>query len=229
MPPDERSRSTLNRISVDCPLSTEDNDATPRTKAKIRRRFLAQRSIGGKDPCGRFLFPKEGIFMRSRFWLSILSATALMPLTWSAAQAGSFFGPSCYGADYTYQNPNRSHNVFGCGPGTHCTARHPLFKHRLFHRNQNATANGMPMEGVPMNGMPMEGVPMNGMPSAYAPAPMVSASMSPIPIQTTAGVPGAVTATPAVSSRIVPIPAPLQAGPASPEPPMFDASGKPPF
>jgi hypothetical protein len=156
--------------------------------------------------------------MRSRFWLPILSALALTPLGWSAAQAGSFLGPSCYGADYTYQYPNRSHNVFGCGPGTSCTARHPLFRHRLFRKNQNTMANGMPMDGVPMNAMP----------NAYVPAPVVS-SMSPIPIQTTAGVPGPVMARPAVSSRLAPIAAPLQTGNVSPEPPLFDASGKPPF
>ena len=152
--------------------------------------------------------------MRSRFWLPVLSALALTPLGFSAAQAGSFFGPSCYGADYAYQYPNRAHNVFGCGPGTQCTARHPLFKHRWFRKNQNAMPDGMPM---------------NGMPGQYMPAPVVEATRSGVPFQTTAGIPGPVTATPAVSSRIVPIPASLQTAPMSPEPPLVDQSGKPPF
>jgi hypothetical protein len=158
--------------------------------------------------------------MRSRFWLPVLAALVLTPLGFSAAQAGSFFGPSCYGAEYTYQYPNRSHNVFGCGPGTQCTARHPLFKHRLFRRNQN--------QGAMAEGMPMNGVPMNVVPSQYAPT-VVEAPRNAVPFQTTSGVPTPVTATPAVSSRLAPIPAPLQAGPVSPEPPLIDASGKPPF
>lgn len=150
--------------------------------------------------------------MRSRFCLPVLTALALTPLGFSAAQAGSFLGPSCYGADYTYQYPNRSHNVFGCGPGTQCTARHPLFKHRWMRKHPNATADG---------------AATNGMAPAYMPAPIVEAPMTGVPIQMTSVAPATVTATPA--SRIVPIPAPLQSGSMSPEPPLMDPSGKPPF
>lgn len=150
--------------------------------------------------------------MRSRFCLPVFTALALTPLGFSAAQAGSFFGPSCYGADYTYQYPNRSHNVFGCGPGTQCTARHPLFKHRWLRKQQNATADG---------------AATNVMSPSHMATPIVEAPMSSVPIQTISVAPVSVTATPA--SRIVPIPAPLQSGAMSPEPPLMDQSGKPPF
>lgn len=151
--------------------------------------------------------------MQGRFRLPVLAALALTPLGFSAAQAGSFFGPSCYGADYAYQYPNRAHNVFGCGPGTQCAARHPLFKHRWLRKHQNA--------------MPDGGAPMNGTSVPYMPAPVVEAPMSGFPVQMTSAVPSPVQALPA--SRIVPIPASLQVGPMSPEPPLVDQSGKAPF
>jgi hypothetical protein len=168
----------------------------------------------GKSTGGRFPFPKEGILMRSRLWLSVLSALALTPLGFSTAHAGSFFGPCCYGAGYTNQYPNRSHNVFGCNDGSSCTARHPLFKHRWLRKHQNAPVNEPPM---------MYGEPMN-----VAPPPVVQAPMPSVQFQTTSNMPSMTTATPAVSSRIVPIPAGRMT-PASPEPPLLDASGKPPF
>jgi hypothetical protein len=157
--------------------------------------------------------------MRSRFWLPVLSAVGLALIGFSAARAGSFFGPSCYGSNYAYDYPNRAHNFFGCGPGAPCSARHPLFKHRWFRKNQNAM----------MGGMPMEGAPINGVPGPYMPAPVVQSPLNAVPFQVTSGIPAPVSAMPAVSSRIEPMPAPLPVGPASPEPPLVDSSGKPPF
>lgn len=87
--------------------------------------------------------------MRFYLLIPVLACAALLGLGASAARAGSFFGPCCYGSAYTYQYPNRSHNVFGCGPGYHCQAWHPFFRHRFFRRNQIA-----PNEGMPVNTMP---------------------------------------------------------------------------
>jgi hypothetical protein len=93
--------------------------------------------------------------MRSYLLLPVLIGAALLGFSASAARAGSFFGPFCYGANYTYQYPNRSHNVFGCGPGCHCQAWHPFFRHGLFRRNQ-----GVPNEGMPANVMPAPEPPL---------------------------------------------------------------------
>jgi hypothetical protein len=82
--------------------------------------------------------------MRSYLLLPVLIGAALLGFSAGGARAGSFFGPVCYGADYTYQYPNRSHNVFGCGPGSHCQAWHPFFRHGLFRRNQCAPSEAMP-------------------------------------------------------------------------------------
>ncbi len=150
--------------------------------------------------------------MRRRSWLLALSAMALAPLGYSSAHAGSFFGPCCYGASYANQYPNRSHNVFGCGDGSACSARHPLFKHRWLRKH--SVANEAPM----VYGEPM----YSGLPPV-APTPIGST-----PFQTASNVPGTTTAMPAASSRIVPIPSGRMT-PTSPEPPMLDASGKPPF
>jgi hypothetical protein len=107
--------------------------------------------------------------MRVRLWLLAPTLTALALIGSSAglAQAGSFFGPNCYGSDYAYQYPNRANNVFGFGPCTQCQARHPLFKHRLFHRNQDAPNDGMAANGMMTpNGMPANGMMTpNGMPA----------------------------------------------------------------
>src|SRR5262249_24262549 len=133
--------------------------------AEIRRNALAGRAKGGKGSLDQSFQPKEGIYMRVRWLIPVLSSATLALFAFSAnsARAGSFFGPSCYGADYTYQYPNRSHNVFGCGPGTHCQAWHGFF-HRRARRNQNVPNDGMPTNGMPMNGMPVDGMPITGMP-----------------------------------------------------------------
>lgn len=171
--------------------------------------------------------------MRIRLLSPALTSAALVLLSFSAGgtQAGSFFGPCCYGADYTYQYPNRSHNQFGCGPGTNCQARHPFFKHRLFHRRQNAPNDGMPANGMQGYGMPITEMPVNAMPSQnqYMQAPIVQSPMVTAPVHMTSVVPAPVPAMPAVQSRIVPVPAPLPAGPTAAEPPPVNPSGKPPF
>lgn len=167
--------------------------------------------------------------MRIRLLLPAMTSAALTLLGLSAGgvQAGSFFGPSCYGADYAYDYPNRAHNYFGCGPGTHCQARHPFF-HRLFHRQQNAANETIPPNGMPP-ALPMNGVVGEVMPSQYMQAPMVQSPMMTAPVHMTAVAPGPVPAMPAVQSRLVPVPAPLPPGPAGAEPPIVDPSVKPPF
>jgi hypothetical protein len=172
--------------------------------------------------------------MRIRLLLPILTSAVLFAISAGGAQAGSFFGPCCYGSDYAYQYPNRAHNVIGCGPGAHCQARHPIFKHRWFRKNQGAPTDGMPANamsgyGMPVNDMPMNSMHVNGMPIEYMPDPVAQAPMLPVPVRMTSIATAPVPATPAVQSRIVPIPAPLPAGPSSTEPPKVDASGKPPF
>ena len=82
--------------------------------------------------------------MRFHLLLPVLICGALLGLSARDAHGGSFLGPCCYGANYTYQYPNRSHNTFGCGPGYHCQAWHPFFWHRLCGKNQ-----AMPMNGAP--------------------------------------------------------------------------------
>lgn len=168
--------------------------------------------------------PKEGILMRLRLLIPVLTGAALLGLSASGVRAGSFLGPVCYGADYTYQYPNRSHNVFGCGPGRHCQAWHGFFRHRLIRRNR-----GMPNEAMPANALPAYGMPpVNVMQGEYLQTPVVQSPMPMAPIHMTSVAPAPVPAVPAVQSRIVPVPAPMPAGPARAEPPV-DSSGKPPF
>jgi hypothetical protein len=94
---------------------------------------------------------------------ALTSATlALFAFSLSQAQAGSFFGPCCYGANYTARYPNRSHNVFGCGPCTQCKMWHPFFP-RLRGLNQNGVGGG-----VPVNAMPAVSSPLVPNPAAQA-------------------------------------------------------------
>jgi hypothetical protein len=87
--------------------------------------------------------------MRFHLLLPILICGALLGFSASAAQAGSFFGPVCYGADYTHRYPNRSHNVFGCGPCCHCQAWHPFLGHGLFRKKQAVGNDGAPASTMP--------------------------------------------------------------------------------
>lgn len=172
--------------------------------------------------------------MRIRLLLPVLTSTMLLGFSVGGTQAGSFFGPSCYGQEYAYQYPNRAHIHFGCGPGGHCTARHPLFKHRLFHRHQNVpteqmTCSGMPMNGMPMNGVPVQGMQANGMQMDFLPTQALQSPMQATPVHMTSIATAPFQAMPAVQSRATQIPSPLPAGPANTEPARRDSSGKPPF
>ena len=123
--------------------------------------------------------------MLIRQWLPTLATGALALICFSADRAwgGSFFGPSCYGARYAEEYPNRAHNTFGCGPGTHCTARHPLFKHHWFRKNQNVPVNATPMEFVPPP-VAQVSLPEPPPPSAsvqIAPAPLPAGPPNPQP------------------------------------------------
>jgi hypothetical protein len=112
-------------------------------------------------------FTKEGVLMRIRHWFPVLAFTAVTFLVSTAGgvRAGSFFGPCCYGSSYAYEYPNRAHNVFGCGPCSQCTARHPLFGH-LFHKNRTAPVDGLatpaPLTAVPPLAPRIEAVPAPG-------------------------------------------------------------------
>jgi hypothetical protein len=77
------------------------------------------------------LFAKEGVPMRTKQLSCVLALTALALLGVKAphAQAGSFFGPCCYGSNYTARYPARSHNVFGNLDGSPCRRWHPLWHH----------------------------------------------------------------------------------------------------
>jgi hypothetical protein len=155
--------------------------------------------------------------MTIRMWFPSLAAAALALscLSTEQGQAGSFFGPSCYGADYAYQYPNRANNVFGCGPGTTCTARHPLFKHRWLRRHQGAAAGG-----APVNAMPVESMAVPVVPEAVHWSPAV---------QTTSIMPAPVATAPAASGRIAPMPAPMPSAPVSSPSAPQSPSSKPPF
>jgi hypothetical protein len=172
--------------------------------------------------------------MRIRLFFPVLTSALLMSFSTAATQAGSFFGPCCYGADYAYQYPNRANNVIGCGPGAPCQARHPIFKHRLFRRNQAApndgmAANAMSGYGMPVNGMQVNGMPMNATPIEYVQGPAGQLPMPTPPVHMTSVATAPVPVAPAVQSRLTPVPAPMPSGPISSEPPTVDASGKPPF
>jgi hypothetical protein len=127
----------------------------------------------GKFDADILAFTKEGIIMRLRLWFPALALTALALLLGSVdrVRAGSFFGPCCYGSSYAYEYPNRARNLFGCGPCSHCTARHPLFG-RLFHKNQAAPVDAMPAS-APMTATPPLAAPLEAIaPPAGAEPPV---------------------------------------------------------
>ena len=163
--------------------------------------------------------------MRLRLLIPVLTCAALLGLSANGVRAGSFLGPVCYGADYTYQYPNRSHNIFGCGPGCHCQAWHGFFRHRVTRRYRGVPNGAMPANVLPGNGMP----PVNVMQSEYLQTPVVQSPMTTAPVHMTSVAPAPVPAAPAVQSRMVPVPAPMPAGPARAESAPVDSSGKPPF
>jgi hypothetical protein len=169
--------------------------------------------------------PKEGILMRLRLLIPVMTFAALLGLGAAGVRAGSFLGPVCYGARYTEQYPNRSHNVFGCGPGCHCQAWHGFFRHRLIRRYRGVPNDGIPADVMPGYGMP----PVQAMHSEYLQTPVVQSPAATAPIHMTSVEPAPVPAAPAVQSRIVPVPAPMPAGPVRTELPKGDSSGKPPF
>lgn len=88
--------------------------------------------------------------MRFYSLIPILTCAAVLGLGAGNARAGSFLGPTCYGAEYTYRYPNRANSVLGCGPGCHCQAWHPFFKHRWCRKNQCPPVEGvLPIEAMP--------------------------------------------------------------------------------
>jgi hypothetical protein len=108
-----------------------------------------------------------------RLFPLLTAALTLVLLSAGHAAAGSFFGPSCYGAAYTREYPNRSHNIFGCGCGCHCVAWHPLFP-RLRHKCDTVTC-------VPNCAAPAAApaTPEPPLPAAAAPAVVVPAPEQP--------------------------------------------------
>lgn len=108
--------------------------------------------------------------MRSRFCLPVLLMAALA-LAGDCARAGSFLGPCCYGARYTRQYPNRSHNTFGSYPCCPCPAWHPFFRPGLSVRKPNAAVDGMPRNGLAIPEMPAAGTATPDGSARIAPLP----------------------------------------------------------
>jgi hypothetical protein len=148
--------------------------------------------------------------MRLRFLFPALSTAALALLVLGPGNgwAGSWFGPCCYGADYAYQYPNRAHNYFGCGPGSHCTARHPIFKHHWQRKHQAA-----PADGAAVNAAPFEYAPAVPAPQPVYAAPIQATSVQQVPLL----------------PRIEPVAQPQSAGPVNATPAVRSSPGKPPF
>ena len=168
--------------------------------------------------------------MRIRLLYPALTSTALALLALSAdAQAGSFFGPSCYGADYTAQYPNRSHNVFGCGEGCSCRAWHGFFRHRVTCCSCCGQNNGMPItptptQGVIVPGMPMEHAQIPLEPSPFLITPVHSTWLAPPPRPPVPVVqPPATTPT---ETHLIPYPRVLPTSPTLNEPPQLETTGK---
>jgi len=163
--------------------------------------------------------------MRVHLFLPALTLAVLLGGSAGGVRAGSFFGPICYGARYTYQYPNRSHNLFGCGPDCHCQAWHPLLRHRWFRRHSDVPVDGIPAQTMPGYGMPpVTGTPIESMQAPIVQSPMIAPLHMTSP--PTAGVPAA----PAVRSRLVPVPTSASSGPMTIEPPPADPPpGKAPF
>jgi hypothetical protein len=93
--------------------------------------------------------------MRSQFWFSVLLLATVILIGGNAprAEAGSFFGPCCYGSKFTDRYPGRSHNAFGSLNGSPCKRWHPLWNHWFNkYRMQLATCNGC--AGTPATTVP---------------------------------------------------------------------------
>jgi hypothetical protein len=151
-------------------------------------------------------------------------ALALICLSADRGRAGSFFGPCCYGAPYTEEYPNRSHNVFGAAAGIQCPSRHPIFKHRWFRKHQSAPCDGAAVNALPGYGVPVNATPGHGIPVEAVPAPIMQTPSVAAPAQATAVAPA-----PAVSTRIAPVAVPLPASPVNAEAPVGNQSSRPPF
>lgn len=108
--------------------------------------------------------------MRIHLLFPVLTSAALTLLAFSTSQAhaGSFFGPCCYGADYTARYPNRSHNVFGCGPCMQCKMWHPFFP-RLRGLKQNGMNEEMTVNALPAAPSPLVPVPAGAAAPSLAP------------------------------------------------------------
>jgi hypothetical protein len=94
--------------------------------------------------------------MRFHLLLPPLILAAFLSFSAGDARAGSFFGPVCYGARYTDRYPNRSHNVFGCGPCCHCRAWHGFCRHRIIRQYPSAPNEAMPTGAMPATAAPVQ-------------------------------------------------------------------------
>jgi hypothetical protein len=186
--------------------------------------------------------------MRIYLSLPALAFAALLAFSASGARAGRFFGPVSYGDNYGYQYPNRSNNSFDYGPCSQCQARHPPFRHSLFHRDKGVANDRMPANVMPGYSMPpVYGVPIENMQTPIVQSPIQTlpvhmTSVAPAPLLVAPAVqyrpcskcgqsgqaPVPVPVAPAVQSRLVPIPAPIRSGPTTAEPPQAEPSGIPP-
>ncbi len=120
--------------------------------------------------------------MRIHLWLAAVSIAALglIGLGAGRGEAGSFFGPCCYGARYAYEYPNRAHNVFGCGPCCRCTAWHPTFQHGCSRKNSCGSADGAGIPPGPAIAERIAPLPA-GQPAVPTPSEGVSAERTSCP------------------------------------------------
>jgi hypothetical protein len=161
------------------------------------------------------------MLIRRPFPLFAAAALPLVLFGTAPSQAGSFFGPCCYGASYAQEYPNRGHIIFGSASGCQCPARHPFFK-RIRCKcgaNPGATPCGAPI---------VEG-PVQGLPAGALPAPVAQTSLPPAPAQEVSPPAESLPSIPTPAARTAPSPAPLPAGPANPEPPLVNSATKSPF
>ena len=160
--------------------------------------------------------------MMIRRWFPLFAAVALPLVLFGTtrSQAGSFFGPCCYGAAYAQQFPNRGHVLFGSASGCQCPARHPLCRRIRCKCGVNPAAPCGDTIGV---------VPAPVPPAGTLPAPVTQAPPAPAPVTGVSVQAESLPPLPLPSARVAPSPAPLPSGPPGPEFPSLNQGVKPPF
>jgi hypothetical protein len=119
------------RKNADFSEYVEKNEPPPGKPLAIHPPKFASDNNVRQVELWEILFAKEGEPMRTQIWSSVIVLASLQLIggNTSRVQAGSFFGPCCYGSKYTDCYPGRSHNAFGSLNGTPCKRWHPLWGH----------------------------------------------------------------------------------------------------